>query len=264
MTAPDTQPVPFRGGGFVRRRRRLVSVASLMGLILVWQAAVTTGLANPLFLPSPVAVGRALAELAASGALTQHLLASLGRVTAGWALGTVLGLAVGLAVGIFATARAAGMPLVSALFPIPKIAILPLFILWFGIGEPSKVATIAAGVFFPTVIAAAGGVDAVPRSLVRMGQSFGLPAWAIVLRIVLPGAMPTVLAGFRITVAIAVILVVAAEMIGADTGLGAFVLTAGNLMRTDQLLAGVVVLSALGLSAAGLVALAERLLLRWR
>ncbi len=260
----DLRPVPFRGGGFEARRLRLVSVSALVGLVLAWQAAVSTGLANPLFLPSPVAVGRALWELAASGALGRHLLASLGRVTLGWAVGTALGLAAGLAIGIFALARAAGMPLVSALFPIPKIAVLPLFILWFGIGEPSKVATIAAGVFFPTVIAAAGGVDQVPRSLVRMGQSFGLPAWAIVLRIVVPGAMPTVLSGFRITVAIAVILVVAAEMIGADEGLGAFVLTAGNLMRTDQLLAGVAVLSLLGLAAAGLVSLAKWLLLRWR
>ncbi len=264
MSAPDVRPVPFRGGGFVRRPRRLVSLSALFGLVLAWQAAAWSGLANPLFLPAPAMVAAALWELARSGALAQHLLASLGRVAGGWLIGTGLGLAAGLAVGIFATARAAGMPLVSALFPIPKIAVLPLFILWFGIGEPSKVATIAAGVFFPTVIAAAGGVDAVPRSLVRMGQSFGLPAWAIVWRIVVPGALPSVLAGFRITVAIAVILVVAAEMIGADTGLGAFVLMAGNLMRTDQLLAGVVVLSLVGLSAAGLVSLAERLLLRWR
>ncbi len=265
MTPLDlAEGVPFRGGGFVGRRRRALSAASLLGLVLLWQGAVSTGLANPLFLPAPAAVGAALWELWRSGALTQHVLASLGRVTAGWLLGTGCGLAAGFAIGIFATARAVGMPLVSALFPIPKIAVLPLFILWFGIGEPSKVATIAAGVFFPTVIAAAGGVDAVPRSLVRMGQAFGLPAWAIVWRIVVPGALPSVLAGFRISVAIAVILVVAAEMIGADTGLGAFVLTAGNLMRTDQLLAGVVVLSCLGLAAAGLVSLAERMLLRWR
>lgn len=259
-----TQPVPFRGGGFEPRRRAPLSIAALAGLVLIWQAAVSAGLANPLFLPAPVTVAAALWELAASGALARHVAASAGRVAAGWAIGTGLGLAAGLALGIVAAARSVGMPLVSALFPIPKIAVLPLFILWFGIGEPSKVATIAAGVFFPTVIAAVGGVDQVPRSLIRMGQSFGLPAWAIVLRIVLPGAMPSVLAGFRITVAIAVILVVAAEMIGADEGLGAFVLTAGNLMRTDQLLAGVAVLSLLGLSAAGLVALAERLLLRWR
>ncbi|MCC7271353.1 MAG: ABC transporter permease [Alphaproteobacteria bacterium] len=260
----EARSVPFRGGGFVLRPRRGLSLAALAALLAAWQAATGSGWANPLFLPAPTTVAATLWELAASGALTEHLLASARRVALGWTLGTAAGLAVGLAMGIFSAARAAGLPLVSAIFPIPKIAVLPLFILWFGIGEPSKVATIAAGVFFPTVIAAFSGVDAVPRTLVRMGQSFGMPAWAIVAKIVVPGALPTVLAGFRISVAIAIILVVAAEMIGADAGLGAFVLTAGNLMRTDQLLAGVVVLSALGLAAAGLVSAAERLLLRWR
>src|SRR6185503_11553159 len=98
----------------------------------------------------------------------------------------------------------------------------------FGIGEPSKVATIALGVFFPTVIAAYSACDQVPRTLIRMGQSFGLPARHIVWKILLPGAMPGILAGFRITTSIALLLVVAAEMIGAENGIGAFVLSAGN------------------------------------
>ena len=261
---PDARPVPFRGGGFVRRPRRALSVLGIAGLLALWQVATMAGWANPLFLPAPSSVAAALLELFRSGALLDHLLASARRIGLGWAIGTILGLAAGLAMGVLSAARAAGLPLVSAIFPIPKIAVLPLFILWFGIGEPSKVATIAAGVFFPTAIAAMAGVDAVPRSLIRMGQSFGLPAAAIVLKIVIPGALPSVLAGFRISAAIAIILVVAAEMIGADTGLGAFVLQAGNLMRTDQLLAGVVVLSALGLAVASLISVAERVMLRGR
>ena len=126
--------------------------------------------------------------------------------------------------GIFSAARAAGLPIVSALFPIPKIALLPLLILWFGIGEPSKVATIALGVFFPTVISAYSACDSVPRNLIRMAQSFGLPATDIVAKIILPGAMPGILAGFRISASVALLLVVAAEMIGAQYGIGAFVL----------------------------------------
>jgi len=257
-------PVPFRGGGFALRPLRLLSLGGIAALLALWQAASALGWSNPIFLPPPAGIAAALVEFAASGELARHLAASIGRVAAGWALGTLLGLAAGLAMGVLSTARAVGLPLVSALFPIPKIAILPLFILWFGIGEPSKVATIAAGVFFPTVIAAFSGVDGVPRSLIRMGQSFGLPPLAILAKIVLPGALPAILSGFRISAAIAIILVVAAEMIGADNGIGAYVITAGNLMRTDQLLAGVVVLSALGLAVAGLLSLAERLLLRWR
>ncbi len=166
--------------------------------------------------------------------------------------------------GIFSAARAAGLPVVSALFPIPKIALLPLLILWFGIGEPSKVATIALGVFFPTVISAYSACDSVPRNLIRMAQSFGLPATDIVAKIILPGSMPGILAGFRISASVALLLVVAAEMIGAQYGIGAFVLQAGNLMQTDQLMAGVVMLSVLGLLIAWGLGMVERSVLRWR
>ena len=118
--------------------------------------------------------------------------------------------------------------------------------------------------FFPTVISTAAGVDAVPRGLVRMGQAFGLSRAAILWRIVLPGALPSILAGFRVTTSIAIILLVAAEMIGAERGIGAFVLQAGNLYDTDNLLAGIVVLSLLGLVVAWGLGRLERWLLAWR
>jgi NitT/TauT family transport system permease protein len=153
---------------------------------------------------------------------------------------------------------------VSALFPIPKISLLPLLILWLGIGEASKVATIALGVFFPTVIATYTAIDAVPRNLIRMGQSFDLPPAAVLRKIVLPGALPGILAGFRITASIALILLVSAEMIGAQHGIGAFILQAGNLMLTDQLLAGVAMLSVLGLAIGTGLTRLEKYLLRWR
>jgi len=141
---------------------------------------------------------------------------------------------------------------------------VPLFIIWFGIGEGSKIVTLAFGVFFPTVIATAGGVDNVPRGLIRMGQSFGLSTWTIVRTIMLPGALPAILNGFRVTSSIAIVLLVAAEMIGAERGIGAFVLSAGNLYDTDNLLAGIVVLSLLGLTVAWAIGRLERALLSWR
>ncbi|WP_245986559.1 ABC transporter permease [Azospirillum thermophilum] len=223
-----------------------------------------SGLVSPLFLPPPSSVANALVAMIADGSLWQNLRASLMRIGVGWALGTLGGMLVGFAMGIGSVARAVGVPLVSAFFPIPKIALLPLFILWFGIGEPSKFATIGFGVFFPTVIATYSAIDAVPRNLIRMAQSFGLPWRSILRSIVLPGAMPGILAGFRITASIALILVVAAEMIGAEYGIGAFVLTAGNLMQTDALLAGVLVLSLLGLAIGTVLSVLERRLLRWR
>jgi NitT/TauT family transport system permease protein len=182
----------------------------------------------------------------------------------GWIVGTVFGIALGLAVGLWSLMRSPGMAIVSALFPIPKIALVPLFIIWFGIGEGSKLATLAFGVFFPTVIATAGGVDNVPRGLIRMGQSFGLSHAAIIRKIVLPAALPAILSGFRVTVSIAIVLLVAAEMIGAERGIGAFVLSAGNLYDTDNLLAGIVILSVLGLVVSWAIGWLERIFLKWR
>jgi NitT/TauT family transport system permease protein len=264
MTEPGAKTVTFRGGGFEAKPRRWAAPFALAGVIAAWELASDTGVLPALFVPAPHAVLRALLGLWGDGRLVAHLAASLQRILVGWLLGSLAGTALGLTMGIFGVARAVGMPLVAALFPIPKIALLPLFILWFGIGEPAKIATIGFGVFFPSAISALAAVDQVPRSLIRMAQSFGLPPNAIVRKLILPGALPGILAGFRISSSIALILVVAAEMIGARLGIGAFVLAAGNLMQTDQLIAGVVVLSSLGLTVSALIGLLERRLLRWR
>lgn len=189
--------------------------------------------------------------------------ASLYRLAVGWTLGSILGIVVGLMIGLFSIARAGLRPLVSALFAIPKIALLPLFIVWFGIGEGSKVATILFGTFFPTVISTYGGVDNVDRNLIRMGQSFGLSWLSIVRKIIIPGALPGILSGFRISASIAIVLLVAAEMIGAEHGIGAYILMAGALFATDQLIAGVAMLSVMGL-VGWIIGRAERHFLNWR
>ena len=258
------RPVPFRGGGFAPRRRRFVALAAVAVLLGARELAGRGGWISPIFLPRPGTILGALGDLVRSGALAEHLGAALFRNAAGWTLGSALGFAAGLAIGLFSLARSAGIPIVSALFPIPKIALLPLMILWLGIGEASKVATIALGVFFPTVIAVYAAVDAVPRNLIRMAQSFGVPPAAILRKVVLPGAWPAILSGFRITASIALILVVSAEMIGAQRGIGQFVLQAGNLMIPEDLLAGIVVLSALGLGIGALIGTIERATTRWR
>ena len=257
-------PVQFRGRGFAPRDNATAAAITLIGIVALWQGAASAGWITSLFLPPPVAIGRAIWQLAASGELSKHLSASLLRLAIGWSIGTAFGVAMGIAIGLFTLTRSPLMAIVAALFPIPKIALVPLFIVWFGIGEGSKIATLAFGVFFPTAIATAGGVDNVPRGLIRMAQSFGLSSWAVVRTIVIPGAMPAILNGFRVTSSIAMVLLVAAEMIGAERGIGAFVLAAGNLYDTDNLLAGIVVLSALGLMVAGAIGWAERRVLRWR
>jgi ABC-type nitrate/sulfonate/bicarbonate transport system permease component len=262
--AANVRPVAFRGAGFVPGTGRYSGWIALAIMLALWQLAGSIGLVNPLFLPTPLAICRAIYQLAISGALWHHLSWSLMRIGVGWVLGTVAGVAVGFAIGLFTVARSVGITFISALFPIPKIALLPLLILWLGIGEEPKIATIALGVFFSTAISVYSGVDAVPRNLIRMAQSFNVPFGAIVRRVIWPGALPSILAGFRITASVALLLVVSAEMIGAEYGIGAFVLQAGNLMQTDQLLAGVVILSLFGLAVGKLINLLEARLLHWR
>ncbi|HEX7922533.1 MAG TPA: ABC transporter permease [Bradyrhizobium sp.] len=264
QSAEATRPVAFRGAGFTPRGSRSAGWIALALVIAVWQLAGSTGWVNPLFLPAPSAIAVAIYKLAMSGALWQHLSWSIMRIGTGWIIGTAAGVIVGFAIGLSTMARGVGITFISALFPIPKIALLPLLILWLGIGEEPKIATIALGVFFSTAISVYSGVDAVPRNLIRMAQSFNVPFHAIVRRVIWPGALPSILAGFRITSSVALLLVVSAEMIGAQYGIGAFVLQAGNLMQTDQLLAGVVILSLFGLAVGRLINLLEVRLLHWR
>ncbi len=258
------RPVPFRGGGFNPEQRPMAAVLAFILILIAWELGSRLGYISALVLPSPGQIGTAFIGLAKSGDLWRHVSASLSRLISGWILGTITGLSIGFAIGMFTLSRSIGLSLVSALFPIPKIALLPLFIIWFGIGEPSKIATIFFGVFFPTVINTYSSVDNVSRSLIRMGQSFNMSTFAIVRKIILPGALPGILAGFRISASIGIILLVAAEMIGAEYGIGALVLAAGNLMQTDLLIAGVVMLSLLGLGIAFLLSRVEARLLRWR
>jgi ABC-type nitrate/sulfonate/bicarbonate transport system permease component len=260
----ETRPVAFRGAGFLPSAGRTSGWIALALVIGLWQLAGSLALVNPLFLPPPSAIARAIWQLALSGALWHHLSVSIMRIGTGWILGTFAGIIVGFAIGLSSLARGVGITFISALFPIPKIALLPLLILWLGIGEEPKIATIALGVFFSTAISVYSGVDNVPRNLIRMAQSFNVPLHAIVTRVIWPGALPSILAGFRITASVALLLVVSAEMIGAEYGIGAFVLQAGNLMQTDQLLAGVVILSLFGLAVGKLINWLETRLLHWR
>lgn len=260
----DVRPVRFRGGGFLPQPRRFVGLAVFAVLLVLWELGSRAGVIPALVLPAPSEAWEAFMDLAQSGNLQKHLAASLQRLIIGFTCGALLGLAVGTLVGLNSYARAGITPLVAAIFPIPKIALLPLFIIWFGIGEGSKVATILFGCFFPTVIATYGGIDSVDRNLIRMGQSFGLSRWHIIRKIVLPAALPAILSGMRISASISIILLVAAEMIGAEYGIGAYVLLAGNLMSTDQLIAGVAMLSLLGLTVNFLITRAEKHFLSWR
>jgi NitT/TauT family transport system permease protein len=261
---PQARPVAFRGGGFAPEHRRFVGPLVFVALIAFAEIGTRTGFISNLTLPRPSAVLATLVNLVTTGILWQHLLPSLARLVVGSTLGITFGIATGVLIGLFSVARAALVPLVAALFPIPKIALLPLFVIWFGIDESSKYALIAFGTFTPTVVATFGAVDNVDRSLIRMGQSFGLPWTSIVRKIVLPGAFPAILSGLRISIAIAIILLVAAEMLGAEYGIGAYILEAGALYDLERLFAGVTILSLIGLLVSWAIGRLERRFLAWR
>jgi len=256
--------IGFRGGGFDPKPRPLVAWIFFAAVLALWQAGSSAGVIDSLFLPSPARIAVALQELIASGDLFRHLGASLARIGLGWLIGAITGVVLGGLIGLSWLGRSAGLPFISALFPVPKIALLPLLILWLGIGESAKVVTIALGVFFPMAISTYAGIDNVPRNLIRMAQSFNVPLPAIIWKVVVPGTLPSILSGCRISASIALILVVSAEMIGANVGIGSFLLTSGNLMQTDQLMAGIVAIAVLGLLIGALISWLERVLLGWR
>jgi NitT/TauT family transport system permease protein len=256
--------VEFRGGGFVAQRKRGVGLMVFIVLLLLAEWGTRTGFISALTLPRPSDVLLTFQELYQSGMLFKHLIPSLTRLVIGAAIGATIGITVGVLIGLFSLARAGLVPLVAAIFPIPKIALLPLFVIWFGIDEMSKYALIAFGTFTPTVVATYAAVDNVDRTLIRMGQSFGLSWRSIVAKIVLPGAMPGILSGLRISLTIAIILLVAAEMLGAEYGIGAYILQAGSLYDLERLFAGVVILSVLGVVVSGVIGAVERRVLRWR
>jgi NitT/TauT family transport system permease protein len=256
--------VRFRARGFVVAKRRGASLIAFVLIILLWEAAVRGGVVSALFLPAPSEVVVTLWGLILDGTLWQNVSASLLRLGVGWAVGTAFGVLAGFLIGIFSLARAVGIPVISAIFPIPKIALLPLFILWLGIGETPKITVIALGVFFPTAIATFSAIDGVPRGLIRMAQSFDVPWLEILRKVVFPASLPAILSAFRITASVGLLLLVAAEMIGAQYGIGAFVLTQGQLMNTDALLAGVCAISVLGLIVGMVLSQLEKRLLYWR
>ena len=256
--------VEFRGGGFAPKPKSWVGLLTFIVLIIGVEIGTRTGFMSNLTVPRPSDIFRTFVELWNSGLLWKHLFPSLTRLVIGASLGAFFGIGVGVMIGLFTLVRAGLVPLVAAIFPIPKIALLPLFVIWFGIDEVSKYALIAFGTFTPTVVATYGAVDNVDRSLIRMGQSFSLSWSTIVSKIILPGAMPGILSGLRISLAIAIILLVAAEMLGAEFGIGAYILEAGSLYDLERLFVGVVILSILGVGVSTLIGIVEKRLLMWR
>ncbi len=241
-----------------------VSIVSILCLLAIWELICQSGVVSSLFLPAPTAIISALLQMIADGEIGVSLATSLYRILAGFFIGSFVGLAVGLVTGTSALMDKIGTPIVNAIYPIPKIALLPLFILWLGIGELSKVTIIALGVFFPVAMNTYSGVKNVDTLLLKVAASFNASWWMTMKSVVLPNALPMIFAGLRLAAGTSLLLLVAAEMIAAQVGIGALILHYGDLMITDRLMAGVIVLSLLGLVFNLILQFLERKAIPWK
>jgi NitT/TauT family transport system permease protein len=241
-----------------------LSIASFIIILLLWEMVSQMEWIPPLFLPAPSGILSEGWTMLKTGLIFKHVFASLSRILWGFSIACILGVVVGILIGFFSIPEAIGNPLIAATFPIPKIAILPLLILWLGIGEPSKIAVIALGVFFPMTINVYTGVKNVDPLLIKAALSLGSNRARIIRKVILPGILPMIFAGMKLGIGIALLLVVAAEMVAADAGIGFMILTAADLMQTKKLMVGLILLSLLGILFNWLFQKLEHIFIPWK
>jgi ABC-type nitrate/sulfonate/bicarbonate transport system permease component len=246
----------------------ITRVVAMLGALGLW-AAVTVANArlevvNPVLLPTPVEVGRVGLELVRSGELAQHFLTSLGRVAQGFGLAAAAALGLGLLVGLCVPLRLMVEPIVEFVRPIPPLAFLPMFLVWFGLGEASKVAFIGYTTFFPMFVAITASVLRVDVVLLRAAASLGATRADLVHRVMLPAALPGIVVALRVGVGLALFVIVGAEFMGADAGLGHLIMEGRTFFNPPQIVMGALVLGLLGSLVNSTLLAAERRLLRWR
>lgn len=220
-----------------------VSALSLLGAVVAWEAVARSGIVPRALFPTPTDVVAAFGEWAAEGTMVLDFATSLGRALLGYSIGCIFGLVVGVASGRSAIIDAVVSPIVQALRPIPPVAIIPLVILWAGIGDGAKIYATAFAVFFPVWVAAHVGSRGVPRVYVWSGRMLGASAWRQLWAIVLPSALPTIIAGLRMGVATAFVMVFVTELAGASNGLGYQIALTQSAYRIDRMVAALALLA---------------------
>jgi sulfonate transport system permease protein len=252
------RPSPVR---LPRLARRVVGPLAVLGL---WQLVCSQGVFTSVEVASPVAVAKAARELAAQGVLQSNLLISLQRVAEGLVLGVAAGVFLAVVCGLFWAGEDLLDPVIQAARAVPILGLVPLVIIWFGVGELPKVFLIALGCMFPVYINTYAAIRGVDMKLVEAGQTFGLNRWGLVRRVILPGALPGFLTGLRFALVGSWIVDVVAEEINAQSGLGYLINQAQTTNRTDIMFLCLAIYAVLGVLADVVVRLLERTLLAWR
>jgi sulfonate transport system permease protein len=254
------KPATARWGRYARPALGLLLP---VGLALAWELIVWLGYSNGRLVPPPSKVFATILELARSGELSRHVIATLTRVGVGFGLGVVAGTLLGAISGYWALARRLLDPTVQALRAIPSIAWVPLFILWLGIFETSKVALIAVGVFFPVYLGVMGAILSVDRKIVEVGRIFRLSGFAMIRRILLPAVLPAYVVALRVGLGLGWMFVVAAEFMGASEGLGYLLIDGQQLGKPAQIVAAIVAFAIIGKLTDWLIVIVAAPFLRW-
>jgi sulfonate transport system permease protein len=255
---------PPSSGRLRRWAQPAIGLLLPLGLALAWEVIVWLGLSNGRLVPPPTKIFVAIVELARSGELARHIIATLARVAAGFGLGVLAGTLLGAISGYWTLARRLVDPTVQALRAIPSIAWVPLFILWLGIFETSKVVLIAVGVFFPVYLGVMGAILSVDRKIVEVGRTFRLSGPAMIRRILLPAVLPAYVVALRVGLGLGWMFVVAAEFMGASEGLGYLLIDGQQLGKPAQILAAIVIFAILGKTTDWLIEIGFAPLLRWQ
>jgi sulfonate transport system permease protein len=245
-------------------RRFLLGLLVPVVLAIAWEAAVSAGIASGRLMPPPTRLFRTLWDLSATGELFRHVGATLARVAVGFALGVVAGTLIGALAGASRLSRELLDPTLQGLRAVPSIAWVPLFILWFGIFEQSKIILIAVGCFFPVYLGVLGAILSVDRKIVEVGRTFRLSPVALVRRILLPAILPTYVVSLRTGLGLGWMFVVAAEFMGASEGLGYLLVDGQQLGKPDQIIAAILTFAVLGKLTDGLLAAAAAPFLTWQ
>ena len=245
-------------------KRVIPAVLFALAVLALWQVAAELALISPIFLPSPARTLLELYDQVVSGRLWQPLGATSLRMLYGWVLASLLGVALGVAIGCSRAARAYLEPTLEFLRPLPASAIIPVAILFLGLSNGMSAAVIAFGSLWPVLLGTVHGVSSVEPQLTELAAALRLSRGERLLKIELPAALPDILAGARVGLAIALILAVVTEMQASLPGLGQNILLAQRSYRSPELYAGIVTLGLMGFAANQLVLLAESRLLRWR
>jgi NitT/TauT family transport system permease protein len=243
---------------------RLISVATPLLLLAAWEVAARTHAIDTRFFSSPTRIFAQFWLMLSDGELLYHTMATVTRVLIGFFIGTTVGIMLGLAIGLIPTVSAALQPLVDVTFPIPKVALLPLVIILFGIGEASKYAIIAISVVYLVIINTAAGVRQIERIYLDVGRNYHAGRLMMFTDVALPGALPSIITGMKVSMGVSLIVIVSAESLAAKSGIGYLIWTSWQVFEVEKMYVGLFVTAILGFASSLLLGFTERRLIPWK